>query len=372
MGKPNIFVVAGEKSGDIHTSKLLVQLKKQIPNVSFVGIGGQRMEEAGLQSIVPLDRISVVGFSEVIKNINYFRKTFEISKNILKSSNIDLVILVDFPGFNLKIAELASSLGIPVCYYIAPQIWAWGKKRIKKLEKNVDLLLVVLPFEKDFFSSYIENVEFVGHPLLDEPVFRNQILSYEERENSIAILPASRKSEIIHHHNLIIKVINSLKRELPEFVIKIPVLGSSFWESFVTEVKRRFENVVFEESSYEVLRSSKVGIIKSGTSNLESALLGLPYVMFYKTSFATYFIAKQLVQIDYISIVNLLLNGRFIPEFIQKDATAEKIVSTIKALLTDRDLYNSMQASFLKLRDLLGGSGASERAAKKIIEFFGL
>ncbi|ROL57072.1 lipid-A-disaccharide synthase [Bacteroidetes/Chlorobi group bacterium Naka2016] len=372
MNSIRVFIVAGESSGDLHASKLMHHLKKILPEVSFIGIGGKRMEEVGLRSIVPLERVSVVGFAEVIKNINFFRQTLKKCKNVLENEKIDIVVLVDFPGFNIRIAEIASSLKIPVCYYIAPQLWAWGKKRVHKLKEYVDLLLVVFPFEQDFFSQYLDNVEFVGHPLLDEPIFQNEILGLEKRENSIAILPGSRKSEISYHKKLVFEIIELLQREFPEFSIKIPELQNSFFGEFAKELKTKYQQVVFEANSYNVLSRSKVGIIKSGTSNLEAALLGLPFVMFYKTSFATYFIAKQLVELNYISIVNVLLNSKFVPEFIQREANSKNIVGAIKDILTNQEIYIQMQSSFSTIKQILGGSGASERAAKKIVEHFRL
>lgn len=372
MRPRRIFVVAGESSGDLHASKLLAQLKELIPNVAFIGIGGKRMSEVGLESIVPLEKVSVVGFAEVLKNLNFFRKTLSHCKEILSAGDIDLVILVDFPGFNLRLAEIASSLGIPVCYYIAPQLWAWGQQRIKKIEKFVDLLLVVFPFEKEFFSRFRTNVEFVGHPLLDEPIFQVRMLPFDERQNWIAILPGSRKSEINYHKKLVFEIIEQLAKELPDYEIKIPSVNSSFFDDLTIQIQKKFPFVIFEQNAYDLMHSSKIGIIKSGTSNLEAALLGLPFVMFYKTSFITYSIAKQLVKLNYISIVNLLLNGSYVPEFIQKDANANNIVKSIKSILSDIEIYHSMQTAFTRIKDLLGGQGAAERAAKKIVNFFGL
>ncbi len=372
MKNPTIFIVAGENSGDIHASKLMSHLKTIVPGIRFIGIGGKRMEAEGLRTIIQLDKISVVGIVEVLKNINYIRSAFAQSKRILESKNLDLVVLVDFPGFNLKIAELARRNKIPVCYYIAPQLWAWGKKRIYKLQKFVDLLLVVFPFEKEFFSPYVSNLEFVGHPLLDEPVFQMELLPFEKRENSIALLPGSRKSEILHHKKLTLDLIENISKEIPGYKINIPLSDEKFFEVFSKEIKSYRGNVNFVHNSFEILRNSKVGLIKSGTANLEAALLGLPFVMFYKTSFWTYLIAKRLIEIDYISIVNILLKGNYVPEFIQKNAVPERIVEVIKTILQDNNIYEGYQRICSRVKELLGGKGASERAARKIVEIFGL
>jgi lipid-A-disaccharide synthase len=371
MGKPTIFIVAGEHSGDNHASKLMSEIVKLEPGANFIGIGGTRMIEKGLKCIVPMEKISVVGFAEVLKNIRVFTKTFKLCKSILEAGDIDLLILVDFPGFNLRIAEIAHNLGIPVCYYIAPQLWAWGKNRINSIRKYVDLLLVVFPFEKEFFSRYVHNVEFVGHPLLDEEAFQNDFLSFEERDNAIAILPGSRRSEILYHKQLVKDLALLIKKELPGYTIKIPVADISFSDIILKSIG--IPNLVqIATQPYEVMSQCKIGIIKSGTSNLEAALLGLPFVMFYKTSLPTYLIARRLVKVEYLSIINILLNGRYIPEFIQKDAKAEKIVYSVKTILNNRSIYSQFQDAFKTLKSMLGNPGASQRAAQKILDFFGI
>lgn len=370
MSHPTVFIIAGERSGDIHASKLMYHLKKLKPTVRFIGIGGKMMESQGLQSLVPLESFSVVGFWEVFKNITFFRKTLYECERLFKSNKIDLVILVDFPGFNIRIAEIAKKNSIPVCYYIAPQLWAWGKGRIYKLQKYVDLLLVVFPFEVEFFSPYIQNVEFVGHPLLDEPVFQMRIPSFYERDNSIAYLPGSRKSELKHHKSLTMNLIDVLQKQMPDYVVNIPLINT-YDRIHLKEILDK-PNVTFSNNSYDVLRTSKVGIIKSGTSNLEAALLGIPFVMFYKTSFLTYQLARSLVNIDKISIVNILLGKRLVPEFIQNKAHPKAILQSLKEIIENRSIYEEYQKNFNTVRELLGKSGASERAVKKIVDFFNI
>ncbi len=371
-GKTNIFIVAGESSGDLHSSLLMREIIKIKPNVSFFGIGGSRMGSLGLESLVELSSISVVGFVEVVKNLKLFKETFDKCEKIFCNERIDLLICVDFPGFNLRLVKLAKKYNIPVCYYIAPQLWAWGRKRIELIQKYVDLLLVVFPFEVEFFSKYHSNVYFVGHPLMDLPTFSESILSFSQREDSIAILPGSRRIEFFHHHKLISKLIEIIRSKYPNYSIKIPVV----YPENVVILKKLLgdlsQSVVFEQDSLEILKKSKVGIIKSGTSNLEAALLGLPFVMFYKTSLPTYLLARQLVNLNHISIVNILLNENFVPEFIQGMAKPYRIFSALQTILQSPEIYLQMQSSFLRLRKMLGGEGASEKAAKKIVQFFGL
>lgn len=370
--KINIFIVAGESSGDLHASLLMQEILKINPNISFFGIGGNRMGSLGLQSLVDMTSISVVGFVEIIRNLKLFKETFNKCEIIFCSKRIDLLICIDFPGYNLRLVKLAKKYNIPVCYYIAPQLWAWGKNRVKLIQNYVDLLLVVFPFEVDFFSKYHSNVEFVGHPLLDLPNFCEPTFSFSQREDAIAILPGSRRIEFSHHHKLISKLIEIINFNYPNYLVKIPVANP---ENLLI-LKKLFgslsKTVVFGQDSSEILKTSKVGVIKSGTSNLEAALLGLPFVMFYKTSLPTYLLARQLVNLKHISIVNILLNGNFVPEFIQRMAKPENIFSALNTILQNPDIYLQMQNSFLRIRELLGGKGASEKAAKKIIQFFGL
>lgn len=371
MSGRTIFIVAGENSGDIHASKLMSHLKRLKSDLRFIGIGGKRMEKEGLQSLVPLESISVVGFFEVLRNIYFFREILQNCKRLFKSEKVDLLILVDYPGFNIRLAEIAKKLGIPVCYYIAPQLWAWGIGRMHKLQKFIDLLLVVFPFEVDFFSPYIKNVEFVGHPLLDETIFQEQIPTFDERENSVAYLPGSRKSELKQHMSLTINLVAEIKMQMPDYVVRIPLSDSSDKDMF-SESLAKFSNVVFSNNPYEVLRSSKVGIIKSGTSNLEAALLGLPFVMFYKTSFITYQLAKRIINTDKISIVNILLGCKFVHEFIQNNAHPKAILKAVNDIINNKSIYEEYLRTFAEIKSLLGNTGASERAAIKISEFFNI
>ncbi|MCX7908078.1 MAG: lipid-A-disaccharide synthase [Ignavibacteria bacterium] len=370
MNPTTIFIIAGENSGDLHASKLMKELKRMKSDIQFIGIGGKRMVDEGLNCIYPLDKISVVGFTEVVKNISKIKKAFDKCKETLRSNFVDLVVLVDFPGFNLRVAESAKRLGLPVCYYIAPQLWAWGTHRIEKLKKFVDLLLVVFPFEEKFFSTYIDRVVFVGHPLLDEPMFQDNFPDFEEREDAIALLPGSRKTELFHHQKLIYELVAILKKKLPNYKIKIPVTNIYEIETIKKILGLYSNEVEISLNSYEILKHSKVGIIKSGTSNLEAALLGLPFVMFYKTSIPTYLIAKLLIKIEYLSIVNILLSGRYVPEFIQKEASAEKIIKAMLEMLTNREIYLEIQNKFREIKNIIGGSGASKRTAQEICNRF--
>lgn len=367
----SIFIVAGESSGDFNAANLMKALKALDSSVSFVGIGGQEMVSEGLSTIVPLEDISMVGFWEVAKKIGFIQGVFGKCRYIFQTQRIDLLILVDFPGFNLKLASIAKEFSIPVCYYIAPQVWAWGKNRISKIQRYVDLLFVVFPFEKEFYERNGIDAHFVGHPIMDNEIFQSDFLSIAERENTIAILPGSRKQEIIHHKEIIDDLTSKIKKELKDFKIAIP-LARNITNINLPKSLKYGDEIEFFSDSRKLMMKSKVGIIKTGTSNLEAALLGLPFVMFYKTSSISYFIGKYLVNLGEISIVNILLGRKIVPEFIQNEATAEKICDAIKFILNNNDTYYEMQKYFYEVKGLLGAPGASKRAAEIIIKYFAL
>lgn len=367
----NIFIVAGEPSGDFNAANLMRALKSLNNDINFIGIGGQEMASEGLATIVPLEDISIVGFWEVAKKIAFIQGVFKKCRNIFKTRQIDLLILVDFPGFNLKLANIAKEFSIPVCYYIAPQVWAWGKNRISKIQSFVDLLFVVFPFEKDFYERNGIDAHFVGHPIMDNEIFQGDFLLPAERDNTIAILPGSRKQEIIHHKRIVDDLTLMIKQELKGFKVAIP-LTKNLANIDLSKYLRYSGEIEFVSDSRELMKKSKVGIVKTGTSNLEAALLGLPFVMFYKTSSISYTIGKFLVNLDEISIVNILLKRKIVPEFIQSEVTAEKICNAIKFIMSSDDVYCEMQKCFYEVKRLLGAPGASKRAAETIIKYFAL
>ncbi len=366
--KNKFFIVAGEPSGDTHAARLMNAIKQILPNVEFIGIGGKEMEKQGLKSLVPISEISVVGFWEVAKKYKFFTQLLEKCKDILKNEKFNAFIAVDYPGFNIKLATYAKSLSIPVVYYIAPQLWAWGKNRAPKLAKAVDLLLVVFPFEVAFFKQYGINVQFVGHPLLDDEIFNQKILNYSERENIITLLPGSRKQEIARHLPMMEQTAILLHKQFPNFKIHIaksPNVGFDLFDN----ISRNHKFITINEDTKKLLSIAKVGAVKTGTSNLEACLLGMPFVMYYKTSAITYFLGRKLINLPYISLVNILKNELIVPEIIQKDARPAIITSEIAKMIDNESLYAKMQCKFLEIKNQLGHKGASSTAAETIINF---
>ncbi|MGQ9819626.1 MAG: lipid-A-disaccharide synthase [Candidatus Kapaibacteriales bacterium] len=372
MNTKNILIVSGERSGDLHAGKLMKELNNLRQNLNFIGIGGSNMKKSGLSILTELDDISIVGFSQILAKGLKLHSLYQRFEEIFKEKNISLVILVDFPGFNLRLAALAKKYNIPVCYFIAPQIWAWGKHRIFKIKKYVDLLIVAFPFEKKIFEESGINVEYYGHPLFDEPIFYSNYGHRRGRDKLLAILPGSRKQEISSHINLIADVIKLFSDKYPNFKIGIAIQNDLKDKKSLTKLNKLNKSIEFWDNSYELMKKSMIGLIKTGTSNLEAALLGLPFVMFYKTTFLSYLLGKFLINIKYLSIVNVLINDRVIPEYIQKDATPKNIVAGLQTLIENETLTSKMQEAFIKLREMLDGPGCSRNSAEKIVSFFGL
>lgn len=364
---PLVFISAGDPSGDIHAARLMSRMKEIIPNVEFIGIGGDRMQAEGLQSIVPIQEISVVGFWEVLKKINVFRNLMSNCKDILSNQKIDLFLPVDYPGFNIKLAKYAKSQNIPVAYYIAPQLWAWGQKRAQQLS-DIDKLFVVFPFEVDFFIKHGINAEFVGHPLLDNPLLKQEPLAFSERDNIIALLPGSRQQEIEKHLKLFVRSAVLFKDEYPDFKIVLAKNASTNIDRYLNFLQDN--NVLLEVNSLELMKKAKIGIVKTGTSNLEAALAGMPFVMVYKTSFFSYLLSKQLINLKYISIINILKNELIVPEIIQNQATPQRISSSLIEILKSQDKKQLIKDVYYEIRVILGSNSAAQTTAEKIKNYF--
>jgi lipid-A-disaccharide synthase len=359
--KSKIFISAGDPSGDIHAANLMRELLELDNSLEFIGIGGPKMQELGLKPIVNFSEINVVGFWEVAKKYKFFKQLESTSKNIIKDDNIDLVILVDYPGLNVRLANYAKSIDKKVCYYIAPQLWAWGKKRAKKLAKSVDKLLVAFPFEVEFFSEFGIDTEFVGHPSLDLEVF--ELDSNTDRiENQICMIPGSREQEVKSHLTLFDKVIRECKGKYKFAISKSPTVDSSIYKSFINT----HPEVRVYDNSREAMKSSTFGIVKTGTSTLEATLLNLPFIMIYRTSLTTYLIGRYLVDIDYLAMPNILLKKEVVKELIQQDATASKIANELDSYMNNRELTDSIKTDFVQIRKLLGNRSACKTASRII------
>ncbi len=361
-----LYVVAGESSGDLHAARVLQALRARIPDLELRGIGGERMIEQGLHSIVPQSQMSVVGFAEVAKRYTFFKRTLRNCVNDMREWKADAVLTVDYPGFNTRLAEQAKAAGIPVIWYIAPQFWAWGASRAKSFARVVDHLLVVFPFEVDFFKLYGIDAEFVGHPLLDDPVFAHSMLAPSQREKSVAFLPGSRRQEIHRHLPLFREVALRLKAEFPDHTMVLAKAASLHREVFDTMIADK-DLFRYESDSRKVMQEARAGLIKTGTSTLEASLCGLPHCMVYKTSGLSYAIARRLVRLPYISLTNILAQRMLVREFIQSEADPIAISNELSRLLRAPNHADELYEECLRLRSVLGDAGAATRSADAII-----
>ncbi len=362
------YIIAGEASGDLHGSNLMKALKKKDSNAEFRFWGGDLMQEQGGTLVKHYRDLAFMGFLEVIQNLSTILNNIKICKKDIEAYKPDVLILVDYPGFNLRIAKFAKSLGIKVIYYISPQLWAWKEGRVETIKKYVDEMMVILPFEKDFYKKHQVNAHFVGHPLLDaisglQPVSEADF----KKENAlndlpiIALLPGSREQEVTKMLELMLSVRPHFKNY--QFVIAgAPSLPKSFYEQFVDADVHFVSN-----KTYDLLRCAKAALVTSGTATLETALLNTPEVVCYKSSKISYAIAKRLVKhIKYISLVNLIMDQEVVTELIQDDLNTENLVLELNKII-EGNSRQMMLNNYAILREKLGGSGASDNAADIIV-----
>ncbi len=366
------YIIAGEASGDLHASNCMREIKKLDMQAMFAFTGGDLMEEvSGEKAGVHIKHMAFMGFVDVVKNIRTINRNFKIVKEEILRFKPDLLLLVDYPGFNLRMAKWAFEQGIRVDYYISPTVWAWKEGRIEQIRKYTHKLFVILPFEEAFYKKHDHKVYFVGHPLID--AINNQRPAFKSREKFfssnglsgkpvIAVLPGSRVQEIERMLGIMLEVTEDFQEY--EFV----VAGSSnLPDSYYASLKKHNIKVLYGQT-YELMSYSQAGIIKSGTSTLESALFNLPQVVCYKGGSLSFAIGKRLVNVKYISLVNLIMDKPIVKELIQDDLTAKNIAAELKKLLTDTSYRSEMLAEYKELSLQLGGGGASLRIAGHLVE----
>ncbi|MEQ8909874.1 MAG: lipid-A-disaccharide synthase [Vicingaceae bacterium] len=367
------YVIAGEASGDLHASNLIKALKKESPDAEFRAWGGDLMQAAGAEIVKHYKDLAFMGFAEVIMNLRTILGNIKVCKQDIEAYQPDAVILVDYPGFNMRIGEFVKSLGIKVYYYISPQIWAWKKNRGFKLKKWVDKMFVILPFEKEFYKQFEMEVEYVGHPLLDAIQNRDRSTERKEQlrktlklgpEPIVAILPGSRKQEISKMLPLMLQQTKNFPNY--QFVIAVaPSFNASYFEPYLAKYKNVSQ---IENRTYDLLELSEAAMVTSGTATLETALFEVPEVVCYKGNPISYQIAKRLVNIDYISLVNLIMDREVVKELIQGDLNHKLLKTELGKLLEDGPYRQEMLNTFGTLIDKLGGGGASARTAALIID----
>ena len=364
------YLIAGEASGDLHGANLMRALQQIDPEAEFRFWGGDRMEAVGGKLIKHYRDLAFMGFWEVVTNLRTILRNIDFCKRDIIQFQPDAIIFIDYPGFNMRIAKWAKQRGIPTHYYISPQIWAWKENRIKAIKRDVDAMYVILPFEKDFYEGkHGYPVHFVGHPLLDAIAARKEVsMEVFKRENSlderpiIALLPGSRKQEIAQMLSVMLSVVGGYHQY--QFVIAgAPSLGYDFYKQFIKE-----ENVHFVSGkTYDLLAHSYVALVTSGTATLETALLNVPEVVCYRGNWISYQIAKRVISLKYISLVNLIMDAPVVTELIQGDLNTRNLKAELDKLL-DPAYREKLQGDYQALRERLGNEGASERTAQAIYD----
>ncbi len=360
-----LFFVAGESSGDIHGSNLIRALRAARPDWSFEGLGGRLMAEAGMELRHDLAGEAIMGFAEVVRHLAPIRRLFNDTVAHLRDARPDALVLIDYPGFNLRLAAEAKKIGIPVVYYISPQVWAWKKRRIHTIARVVDLMLVIFPFEEELYRRVGVPCTYVGHPLLDH-IARYPGSDAEDKEMLIGLLPGSREQELRRIAPVMFEIAAGIRERHPNARFVVPCVDETRAEQ-VRLLAGGFPAEVRVGGMYGVLSRARFCLVASGTATLETALFGVPMVILYKTSPMTYWIARMVVDIKHIGIVNILAKRGVVPEFIQHTATRDNVLPTALDLIDDTPARRQMLDELRAVREGLGGVGASDRAAENII-----
>lgn len=366
-----LLVVAGEASGDLHGARLLSELRRRVPDLAAFGLGGDEMRAAGLQAVAHSKEISVVGITEALKILPRARQIFADLLREVERRRPALAVLIDFPEFNLRLAKELKARGLEIVYYISPQVWAWRRGRVKSIARLVDRMLVLFPFEVDFYRGHGVDVVHVGHPLVDEVPVLPRAWDQEGAEDGpfrVALLPGSRTSEVEALLPTLLEAVRRLASRLPieARIIQAPTISAELLEEAVELAGLPVEIVT--EDRFAAIADSHLALCASGTATLEVGLLGTPMVMVYRLAGWTYAMARFLVRLPNVSLVNLVSGRRVIPELIQGEANPERIAVEAARLLTDAGERNRMREALAEVRGRLGESGASRRAAGEVAD----
>ncbi len=368
----NYYIIAGEASGDLHAGNLMRAMLEEDAECSFRFWGGDEMSKVGGVCVKHIRDLAFMGFAEVLMNLRTILGNLRFCKNDILLHKPDALILVDYPGFNLRIAEWAHEQGIKVIYYISPQVWAWKQNRVRTIKRVVDEMYVILPFEKEFYKKFDFDVTYVGHPLLDAiQRYRSASTgnSFIERNNLsekpiIAVLPGSRKQEVRKKLPIMLEAVSQLE-QYQVVVAGAPSLDASFYAPFL----QGYSNVhIVHSQTYDLLSNSEAAIVTSGTATLETALFEVPEVVCYIGSPLSYLIARQLIKIKYISLVNLIMDREVVRELIQKECNPKAIREELNKLTEGGTKRGQMLDDYRKLKEILGGGGASKKIAQSLLK----
>ncbi len=361
------YIIAGEASGDLHGSNLIKALKTKDSQAEFRFWGGDKMAAEAGQAVKHIKDLAFMGFVEVLQHLGTILGNIKFCKADILQYNPDAIIFIDYPGFNLRIAKWAKQQGFKTIYYISPQIWAWKENRVHAIKRDVDLMLTILPFEKAFYKKHNMEVAFVGHPLV--PVVQEALekpLQAFAHEKIIALMPGSRKQEI----NKMLPIMLSVIPQFPDYqfyLAQAPNMDLSFYEPFLESCPNNV--VIVQHENARLLRQANVALVTSGTATLETALYQCPQIVCYKANSISYFLAKKLIKVKYISLVNLILDKEAVRELIQAELNTAELVKTMKLLLFDTPTQIQMKQDYQSLWQMLAQENASENAAQEIIQF---
>ena len=358
------YIIAGEASGDLHGSNLIKALKKEDQNLEMRAWGGELMAEQGADVVKHYKDLAFMGFIEVIMNIRTIAKNLRFCKADILEYKPDALILIDYPGFNLRIAEFAKQHNIPVHYYISPTVWAWKSSRVFQVKKYVDQMFCILPFEPDFYKKYDYDTHYVGHPLLDA-IASTSVSETEKSDEKkmIALLPGSRTQEIKKILPTMVKVVKAF----PEYSFKLavaPSMSLKFIKSYIGDAPIE----LIQGKTYDVIKSADLALVTSGTATLETALFNVPEIVCYKTSYFSYLIGRMVVKVKYICIVNLIMDKPVVPEYIQEKCTEKALIQEINNMIEGPKREQMLQ-HYAQLHKTLGSGGASKKVAQLITNF---
>jgi lipid-A-disaccharide synthase len=371
QNNPRLYIIAGEASGDLHGSNLLAALKEINPAIETRCWGGDLMKKEGATIVKHISELAFMGFIEVLFNLRTILKNIDFCKKDILEFKPDILVLIDYPGFNLRIAEWANNNNILVHYYISPQVWAWKQSRVEIIKRCVDKMYTILPFENSFYEKFDYSTEYVGHPLLDEiekhaqySLDKTEFLSKNNLSDLpiIALLPGSRKQEIHVKLPIMLAAVKDLKTH------QIVIAGAPNQSLDMYQAFESLGITIIFGQTYNLLSFSELAVVTSGTATLETALFSVPQVVCYKGSFISYVIARTLIKIKYISLVNLIMDKMVVKELIQQDCTSDNIRKEISLLIENQEYRDKMIANYGEMRLLLGQGGASQKVANSLLK----
>jgi len=365
-----ILIVAGEASGDLHGAGLVREIKTKLPNCDIFGIGGDKMQQQGVELFYHINQMSVIGFGDVIKRFPFFKKVHSQMIALMLEKQPHLLILIDYPGLNLRLAKIAKKLDISVFYYIAPQVWAWGKNRIPKMAKLVDKLAAIIPFEEQLFREAGIDAHFVGHPLLDvlsTKLSKTEFLQHhqlKENHKIIGLLPGSRIHEVNRLFPEMIRTATKIQQQRGNIYVLVGQAASVEQSIYMKYLENNTTIKLLKDSTYEIMKYSDLLIVASGTATLESALFETPLIVVYKVDPLSYFLGRLLIKVKNIGLVNVIAERQIVPELIQQNFNTIKLKPVAEKLLFDKQERQKVKLELKKIKNKLGQPGAAKRAAK--------